>query len=101
MRVGWQAELLEDWNAIDAAATVGGAEVTYVPLMINAPYMEFIHESAWDADQPAEEAVVGLEGLQAGERYEVVLTTREGLVRYRMGDIIRCVGRFHDTDVPR
>lgn len=35
--------------------------------------------------------------LQVGQRYELVVTTTQGLWRYQMGDVLRCVGWFGAT----
>jgi len=55
-------------------------------------FFEFIPEATIDQDQPA---TVGLAALKPGENYEVVVTTVAGLYRYRLGDVVRCVG-YHN-----
>jgi GH3 auxin-responsive promoter len=42
---------------------------------------------------------VTLEEAQEGEHYEVVLTNRSGFYRYRLGDMVKVVGRLHQTPV--
>ncbi len=57
-------------------------------------FFEFIHISQIDADQPT---TVNLASLNVGESYEVVVTTVAGLYRYRMGDIVKCVGYYNQS----
>ena len=52
-------------------------------------FFEFIHQNDIDQKQPA---TVCLTDLTPGENYEVVVTTSSGLYRYRLGDVVRCVG---------
>lgn len=42
--------------------------------------------------EPVAETSVGVERLEKGERYGVVLTTGNGFVDYRLGDVVECVG---------
>ena len=42
--------------------------------------------------EPVTETSVGVERLEKGERYGVVLTTGNGFVDYRLGDVVECVG---------
>lgn len=39
--------------------------------------------------------------LEVGRRYEVLMTTKMGLVRYRIGDVVECTGWFHRTPTLR
>ncbi|XP_050409542.2 uncharacterized protein LOC126824372 [Patella vulgata] len=61
--------------------------------VVNSNFFEFIHFDKINEDQPpthlAHELVVG-------ERYEIVVTTCEGLYRYRTQDIIKVTG-YHGT----
>lgn len=52
-------------------------------------YMEFIPLAETDQSQPQ---AVGVEGLETGESYEIVVTNGAGFYRYRMGDIVRVIG---------
>jgi len=42
--------------------------------------------------EPVEGTLVGLECLEKGRRYGVVLTTGNGFTDYRLGDVVECVG---------
>ena len=42
---------------------------------------------------------VEMQNLKLGEAYEVVMTTRAGLYRYRLGDVVRVVDHVGDTPV--
>ncbi|WPB75339.1 GH3 auxin-responsive promoter family protein [Archangium violaceum] len=63
-------------------------------LLVGVAFFEFIPEQDLDAASPR---TVLPEQLVEGESYELVLTTRAGLYRYRMGDVVRIVGRFHQA----
>jgi len=49
-----------------------------------------------DAEPVAENLLAPWE-LEEGELYEIVFTTKMGLVRYRIGDVVRCTGFLHRT----
>ena len=36
-----------------------------------------------------------LEGLEVGRRYEIAVSNLLGLFRFRVGDVLLCVGHFH------
>lgn len=42
--------------------------------------------------EPVSGTAVGVERLEEGRRYSVVLTTGNGFVDYRLGDVVECVG---------
>jgi hypothetical protein len=52
-------------------------------------FFEFIPEGLMDEEQPSTRL---LHELRPGERYEVVVTSKGGLWRYRTGDVVRVVG---------
>lgn len=52
-------------------------------------HFEFIPLAAADHAQPE---TVGLAALEVGAHYEVVVTNRGGLYRYRLGDVVRVEG---------
>lgn len=56
-----------------------------------AAVFEFIPAEQWDA--PAAETLAP-EALEEGRAYCVVLTNDAGLVRYRLGDVVRVAGRM-------
>lgn len=59
-------------------------------LAVGTAFFEFIPLCNAE-DQPS---TVSLDNLDIGEDYEVVLTSRAGLYRYRLGDIVRITGRY-------
>ncbi|MET0405635.1 MAG: GH3 auxin-responsive promoter family protein [Cystobacter sp.] len=63
-------------------------------LLLGAAFFEFIPEAELDAETPR---TVLPEQLEEGAAYEVVLTTQAGLYRYRLGDVVRIVGRSHQA----
>jgi hypothetical protein len=63
-------------------------------LMVGRAFFEFIPEQELDAESPR---TLLPEQLLEGESYELVLTTQAGLYRYRLGDVVRIVGRHHQA----
>ncbi|MEH2070262.1 MAG: GH3 auxin-responsive promoter family protein [Nostoc sp.] len=60
----------------------------------HSAFFEFIPISQIDAEKPT---TVDLTSLDVGESYEIVVTTVAGLYRYRMGDIVKCVGYYNQS----
>eukprot|EP00246_Nothoceros_aenigmaticus_P005955 TRINITY_DN1853_c0_g2_i3.p1 TRINITY_DN1853_c0_g2~~TRINITY_DN1853_c0_g2_i3.p1 ORF type:complete len:602 (-),score=67.60 TRINITY_DN1853_c0_g2_i3:51-1670(-) len=64
-------------------------------------YFEFIksqQDGVPDVDKGQQATlapVVGLSGVRQGEEYELVVTNGEGLWRYKVGDVLQCVGFYH------
>lgn len=67
-------------------------------LALGAVHFEFLPAAALDAAHPA---TVPLEAVREGEAYELVITNHAGLYRYRLGDVVRIVGREGATPVFR
>ena len=65
-------------------------------LAIGAAGFEFIPADQMDQDAPR---AVGLEALEVGEQYEVVLTNSAGFYRYRLTDVVKVVDFFHELPV--
>ncbi|ATB38252.1 hypothetical protein CYFUS_003685 [Cystobacter fuscus] len=63
-------------------------------LLVGAAFFEFIPEQELDAESPT---TLLPEQLVEGEAYELVLTTQAGLYRYRLEDVVRIVGRYHEA----
>lgn len=61
---------------------------TLVPF---AAYFEFL-----PLNQENEAVAVDIAGLEIGKEYEVIVTTVAGLYRYRLGDVIRVMGFYHE-----
>jgi len=60
----------------------------------HAAFFEFIPVSEIDSNSPT---TLTLTSLNVGESYEIVVTNVAGLYRYRLGDIIKCVGYYHQS----
>ncbi len=60
---------------------------SFLPL-INQVFFEFIDQQG---------KVLLIEQLQKGETYELVLTQASGLLRYRLGDLIKVTGKVKNT----
>ena len=63
-------------------------------LDITSHYFEFIPEGEIDSAQPT---VLGAHELQEGGSYFILPTTRSGLYRYHIVDLVRCVGYYNRT----
>lgn len=59
-----------------------------------AGYFEFLPAGAGAAERP-----LAIGEVEIGQRYEILLTTYAGLTRYRLGDIIRVLGRRGEAPV--
>jgi len=59
-------------------------------------FFEFISEAEIDADLPSS---VDLTSLKIGESYEVTVTTVAGLYRYRLGDVVKCIGYYNQSPI--
>lgn len=107
---GLQAEMLLS-TAVDGAQLV---DFTYAasegpianpvdPDGIGGPIHpgSIVHEFLEVGAEGRPDEVVKAWELQTGRAYEVLLTTKMGLVRYRIGDIVLCTGRFHGTPTLR
>jgi hypothetical protein len=57
--------------------------------MLEDVFFEFVPDDAWDA---GERGTVLLHELEQGASYRVLVTTRGGLVRYDMNDVVRVTG---------
>jgi GH3 auxin-responsive promoter len=65
-------------------------------LLVGCAYYEFVPLADADQEQPK---TVDLDFLIVGEFYEVVVTNFSGFYRYRMGDIVKVVGRYAETPI--
>jgi hypothetical protein len=59
-------------------------------------YYEFIPEEEADSPSPT---VLEAHELVEGRNYFILLTTPSGFYRYNISDLVRVVGKFHDTPV--
>lgn len=73
-------------NASEGRISLGVCEddISGLPVTFNT-FFEFI-------EKDDSQRILTLESIKAGKRYEVVLTTYEGLYRYRTGDIVEVTG---------
>lgn len=58
---------------------------------LNLNYLEFIPEDQLEKSEPT---ALSVHQLETGQRYAVVLTTRSGLYRYDINDIVEVVGWY-------
>ncbi|EIW87440.1 hypothetical protein CONPUDRAFT_134583 [Coniophora puteana RWD-64-598 SS2] len=58
--------------------------------------VEYLDASLPEADQTPDRCVMPWE-VEAGKQYEIILTTRDGLWRYRLGDVVEVTG-FEPSD---
>ena len=57
-------------------------------------FFEFVAKERWENEDPE---FLTLDRLEPGREYYVLVTTRTGLYRYFMNDMVRVTGRFHET----
>jgi hypothetical protein len=65
-------------------------------LALGAVHFEFLPVAELAAEQPR---AIGMRDLEQGQSYELVITNHAGLYRYRLGDVVRIVGREGSTPV--
>jgi hypothetical protein len=63
-------------------------------LDVTTHYFEFIPEGEIDRPSPT---VLGAHEIELGKHYYIVPTTKAGLYRYHISDLIRVTGFFHQT----
>jgi hypothetical protein len=63
-------------------------------LDVSTHYFEFIPEGEIDYPSPT---VLGAHEVQEGKHYYIVPTTKAGLYRYHISDVVRITGFFHQT----
>ena len=67
-----------------------------VPFELDDPSSVLLPRSVYfgfvPVDDPDYDHTLGVEDLQEGHDYEVIITSRSGFYRYKMRDAIRCVG---------
>lgn len=68
-------------------------KIEYV-IIPDTVYYEFIPEKDINNKNPK---TLCLEELKEGEKYEILLTNSMGLYRYRLGDVVRVVGKYNNT----
>lgn len=78
---------------IGLASEVNKAEYVVTP---RAAYYEFIPINEAEAANPS---TLELTELKAGESYEIVLTNFAGFYRYRLGDVVKVAGYFHQSPI--
>lgn len=81
-------------EALAAKAYRGDAE--RMILLKNKNYYEFL---PFPASRSGEGVPVGAQDLSPGGCYEILVTNRAGLYRYRLGEVIRVEKMVHDTPV--
>ncbi|MBI4345665.1 MAG: GH3 auxin-responsive promoter family protein [Elusimicrobia bacterium] len=67
-----------------------------IPLLGASGHVPLVDEVFLEFEKPGE-APVPLWGVEPGLDYALLVTTRGGLWRYRLGDRVRCVGRLEGT----
>lgn len=68
-------------------------KIEYV-IIPDTVYYEFIPENDINSKNPK---TMCLEEIKEGEKYEILLTNYMGLYRYRLGDVVRVVGKYNNT----
>ena len=63
-------------------------------LDVTTHYFEFIPEDEIERSNPT---VLGAHEVEQGKHYYIVMTTKAGLYRYHISDLVRVTGFFHQT----
>ena len=91
MELGYQATECRGTIALEPE-TAGG-----IP-PLGHHFFEFVERAAWDDGRPA---FLGVEALEPGRQYYVLVTTAAGLYRYFMNDLVEVTGAFRRTPLLR
>jgi hypothetical protein len=91
MELGYQSTECRGTIALEAE-TQGGLP----PL--HHHFFEFVRQEHWENGR---QEFVGLEELEPGPRYYIVITTVSGLYRYFMNDLVEVAGRYRNTPLIR
>jgi GH3 auxin-responsive promoter len=91
MELGYQSTECRGTIALEAE-TQGGLP----PL--HHHFFEFVRQEHWENGR---REFVGLEELEPGPRYYIVITTASGLYRYFMNDLVEVAGRYRKTPLIR
>jgi GH3 auxin-responsive promoter len=91
MELGYQSTECRGTMALEAE-TPGGLP----PL--HHHFFEFAEQNDWDNGR---RQCLGLQELEEGGRYYVIVTTAAGLYRYFMNDIVEVTGRYRETPLLR
>jgi len=91
MELGYQATECRGTIALEAETRAG-----LPPL--HHHFFEFAPQEAWDGGRPV---FLGLDELEPGTRYYILITTAAGLYRYFMNDLVEVEGRFRNTPLIR
>ena len=63
-------------------------------LNIQENFFEFVDKDDWENDDPG---LLCADELEEGKDYYIIATTRAGLYRYFINDLVRVTGRFENT----
>lgn len=91
MELGYQSTECRGTIALEAE-TPGGLP----PL--HHHFFEFVEQGHWDAGR---KEFLGLEQLEPGKQYYILITTAAGLYRYFMNDLVEVTGRYRETPLLR
>ena len=85
-----------EYNATESVIALHSmSELAGGPIYINGTILEFLPvDIAPDAAQ-----LKKMWELEVGQQYEIFITNRLGFVRYRIHDIVKCLGFFHRVPV--
>lgn len=85
------------YGATEALVGIGARIDTVSYVVTPRPaYYEFIPLDEADAPNPT---TYDLDQVEVGKTYEVVITNFAGFYRYRLGDVVKVVGRYNQTPV--
>lgn len=73
-----------------------------IPIELNNPDAVLIPDSMFYEFLPLDaegdySQIITLDKLEVGKDYEVITTNLSGFYRYRMKDVVRCIGKYNET----
>lgn len=92
-----------EFNFILIGLTASEGMIT-IPYEMNNPEAIIIPDSMFYEFLPLEaegdfSKIVTLDKLEEGKEYEVITTNLSGFYRYRMKDVVRCIGKYDETPI--
>lgn len=73
-------------------STIFDTDTTQSVLLPDSVFYEFKPEDQKDYDH-----LLTMDQLEEGKNYELIITNLSGFYRYKMKDVVRVVGKYHDT----
>ncbi|EFJ12075.1 hypothetical protein SELMODRAFT_125145 [Selaginella moellendorffii] len=96
--VGFNYSASEGYLGINMRPATPPEEVVFT-LIPYTMFFKFIPVDPEEVPDHQKGETLGFKDLQVGKQYELVVTTFEGLYRYRIGDVVKVTGFHHESPI--